>query len=157
EYEVRDRSDAAITLGAVIHPQHAWPFLLDTWVRFELAPDGLTVTHAARNLSSLRAPYATGTHPYPRVGTAAVPDLVLPVPADGSPEVDERLDPIRWRTVEGGTDLRGGVCVGDLALDTAFRALRPEGGVTATLTAPDGLRLVVWQDDDWRYLQVFTT
>ncbi|WP_284299596.1 hypothetical protein [Homoserinibacter gongjuensis] len=101
EYEVRERSDAAITLGAVIHPQHGWPFLLDTWVRFELAPDGLSVTHGARNLSERRAPYATGTHPYPRVGTADVADLVLTVPADEYLEVDERLDPIRWLPVEG--------------------------------------------------------
>ncbi len=157
EYEVRDRSESALTLGAVIHPQHGWPFLLDTWVRFELEPDGLTVAHGARNLSGVRAPYATGTHPYPRVGAHDVADLVLTVPADEYLEVDERLDPIAWHEVSGGTDLRGGVRVGDLELDTAFRGLRPVDGVTATLTAPDGTRLEVWQDDDWRYLQVFTT
>lgn len=157
EYEVRARTDASITLGAVIHPQHGWPFLLDTWVRFELAPDGLTVTHGARNLSRRRAPYATGTHPYPRLGAFDVAELVLRVPAEEYLEVDERLDPIAWRAVSGGTDLRAGVRVGELELDTAFRRLRPEGGVTATLTAPDGSRLEVWQDDDWRYLQVFTT
>lgn len=157
EYEVRERSDDAITLGAVIHPQHGWPFLLDTWVRFELQPDGLTVTHGARNLSGVRAAYATGTHPYPRIGAHDVADLLLTVPADEYLEVDERLDPIAWHEVSGGTDLRDGVRVGDLELDTAFRGLRPVGGVTAVLTAPDGSRLEVWQDDDWRYLQVFTT
>lgn len=157
EYEVRERSDSAATLGAVIHPQHGWPFLLDTWVRFELQPDGITVTHGVRNLSGVRAPYATGTHPYPRIGAHDVADLVLTVPADEYLEVDERLDPIRWRPVTGGTDLRGGVRVGDLELDTAFRSITPADGVTATLTAPDGSRLEVRQDDDWRYLQVFTT
>lgn len=157
EYEVRERTDAAITLGAVIHPQHGWPFQLDTWIRFELAPDGLTVTHGARNLSERSAPFAAGTHPYPRIGAHDVADLVLTVPAAEYLEVDERLDPIAWHPVEGGTDLRGGVRVGDLALDTAFRALSPVDGVTATLTAPDGARLQIWQDGDWRYLQVFTT
>ncbi|MFT4028505.1 MAG: hypothetical protein QM675_01395 [Protaetiibacter sp.] len=157
EHEVRERTDAAITLGAVVHPQHGWPFLLDTWVRFELAADGLAVTHGARNLSSLRAPYATGTHPYLRIGGYDVADLVLTVPADEYLEVDERLDPIAWRPVEGGTDLRGGVRVRDLDLDSAFRSITPVDGVTATLTAPDGSRLEVWQDAGWRYLQVFTT
>jgi len=157
EYEVRERTDAAITLGATIHPQHGWPFLLDTWIRFEVQPDSLVVTHGARNLSERSAPYATGTHPYPRLGSHDVADLVLTVPADEYLEVDERLDPIEWRAVSGGTDLRGGVRVGDLELDTAFRAITPADGVTATLTAPDGSRLEVWQDDDWRYLQVFTT
>ncbi|WP_167050412.1 aldose 1-epimerase family protein [Salinibacterium sp. ZJ77] len=157
EYEVRERTESVATLGAVIYPQHGWPFLMDTWIRFELAADGLTVSHGARNLSDRRAPYATGTHPYPRIGGFDVADLVLTVPADEYLEVDERLDPIEWRAVEGGTDLRTGVRVGDLALDTAFRALLPRDGVTATLTAPDGSRLDIWQDDDWRYLQVFTT
>jgi len=82
---------------------------------------------------------------------------VLTVPADEYLEVDERLDPVAWHPVADGTDLRAGARVGDLELDTAFRALTPAGGVTATLTAPDGSRLEVWQDDDWRYLQVFTT
>jgi aldose 1-epimerase len=157
EYEVRERTDASITLGAVIHPQHGWPFILDTWIRYEVQPDGLRVTHGARNLSERPAPYATGTHPYPRIGANDVADLVLTVPADEYLEVDDRLDPIEWRPVSGGTDLRGGVRVGDLELDTAFRALTPADGVTATLTAPDGSRLEVWQDGDWRYLQVFTT
>jgi len=157
EYEVRERADASITLGAVIHPQHGWPFLLDTWVRYEVSAEGLTATHGARNLGERRAPYAAGTQPYPRIGANDVADLVLTVPADEYLEVDERLDPIAWHPVSGGTDLRGGVRVGDLELDTAFRALTPAGGVTATLTAPDGSRLEVWQDDEWRYLQVFTT
>jgi len=157
EYEVRERTDASITLGAVIHPQHGWPFLLDTWIRYEVTADGLTATHGARNLSERSAPYAAGTHPYPRLGAHDVADLVLTVPASEYLEVDERLDPIAWRAVSGGTDLRGGVRVGDLELDTAFRALAPVDGVTATLTAPDGARLEVWQDADWRYLQVFTT
>ena len=157
EYEVRERTEASITLGAVIHPQHGWPFLLDTWIRYEVTADGLTATHGARNLSERSAPYAAGTHPYPRIGAHDVADLVLTVPASEYLEVDERLDPIAWRAVSGGTDLRGGVRVGDLDLDTAFRALAPVDGVTATLTAPDGARLEVWQDADWRYLQVFTT
>ena len=157
EYEVRERTDASLTLGATIHPQHGWPFLLDTWVRFELADDGLTVTHGARNLSPRRAPFAAGTHPYLRIGAVDVADLVLTVPADEYLEVDEALDPVAWHPVSEGTDLRAGVRVGELALDTAFRGLRPADGVTATLTAPDGSRLEVWQDDDWRYLQVFTT
>lgn len=157
EYEVRERTDASITLGAVIHPQHGWPFLLDTWVRYEVTAEGLTATHGARNLSERPAPYAAGTHPYPRIGSNDVADLMLTVPADEYLEVDDRLDPVEWRAVSGGTDLRGGVRVGDLELDTAFRALTPADGVTATLTAPDGSRLEVWQDADWRYLQVFTT
>ncbi|TXK19285.1 aldose 1-epimerase family protein [Homoserinibacter sp. GY 40078] len=157
EYEVRELTESQILLGATIHPQHGWPFLVDTWVRIEALADGLRMTHGARNLSDRRAPFAAGTHPYPRIGEVDVAELVLTAHADEYLEVDERLDPIAWHPVEGGTDLRGGVPVGALALDTAFRGLRPADGVTATLAAPDGRRLEIFQDDDWRYLQVFTT
>ncbi|QEO09339.1 aldose 1-epimerase family protein [Protaetiibacter larvae] len=157
EYEVRERSEDTLTLGAIIHPQHGWPFLLDTWVRFQLLPDGIVVTHGVRNLSDRRAPFALGTHPYPRIGAFDVAELVLTVPAAEYLEVDGRMDPVAWHPVDGGTDLRAGRRVGELALDTAFRGLGPVDRVAATLTAPDGSRLEVLQDDDWRYLQVFTT
>ena len=49
EYEVRGRTTEAVTLGARIAPQHGWPFELDTWVRYEVVDDGLTVTHGVEN------------------------------------------------------------------------------------------------------------
>ena len=163
DYQLRERTDAAVTLGAVIYPQHGWPFLLDSWVRYELAPDGLTVTHGVRNLSDVRAPYATGTHPYLRVGDAAIADLELTVPADSYFDVDERLDPIAEVSVDGTDyDVRSPRRVGELAFDTAFGRVSHADvvdgrGASAWLTAPDGSRTTLWQDLDWGYVQVFTT
>ena len=56
DYAVREQTRDAVTLGALIAPQHGWPFILDTRVRYALEPDGITVTHGVRNLSSRRAP-----------------------------------------------------------------------------------------------------
>ena len=110
EYEVRERTDATITLGAIIHPQHGWPFLLDTWIRYEVTADGLTVTHGARNLSERLARRTRRVRTrILRIGAHDVADLVLTVPAAEYLEVDERLDPIAGAPVEGtGTDLRDG-------------------------------------------------
>ena len=158
-----EQSADAVTLAATIYPQHGWPFLLETWVRYELAPDGLTVTHGARNLSAARAPYATGSHPYLRVGDAPIAELELTVPASSYFEVDERLDPIREAPVEGTPyDVRTPRRVGGLALDTAFGAVEHANvaggrGEVAWLTAPDGSRTTLWQNTDWGYVQVFTT
>jgi aldose 1-epimerase len=158
EHEVRERSDAAVTLGAAVPIQHGWPFQLDSWVRFELRPDGLDVTHGVVNLGDKPAPYATGTHPYFRIGDIPVEDLALTVPAASYFAVDDRLNPTGELAVDDTEfDLRTPRRVGDLHLDTAFGGLNPRDRVTAQLVARDGSTLSVLQDDDWEYLQVFTT
>ncbi len=163
DHEVRERSDAAVTLEATIYPQHGWPFLLETWVRYELTPDGLTATHGVTNRSTERAPYATGAHPYLRVGATPIADLEITVPAASYVDVDERLDFVAELPVEGtGFDLRAPRRVGEVSYDTAFGELTPVNvvdgrGEVAWLTAPDRARTTLWQDADWRWVQVFTT
>ncbi|WP_109527067.1 MULTISPECIES: aldose 1-epimerase family protein [Nocardia] len=157
EYTVLDRSEEAVTLGALIPPQHGWPFLLDTRVRYELRPDGLTVTHGVVNHGDRRAPWAVGAHPYLRVGDTPIEDLVLTAHAGTWFEADDRKNPVGERPVDGtGNDLRAGVRVGDLDLDTAFGEVVPREGVAARLTAPDGATVDLIQDDRWGHLQVFT-
>src|SRR5690606_4629107 len=65
-YRVAQRSDDAVTLTATIHPQHGWPFLLDTAVRYALSDEGLTVTHTATKRGSSAAPCEVVAHPTPR-------------------------------------------------------------------------------------------
>lgn len=163
EYDVTEQSTDAVTLAATIFPQHGWPFLLDTWVRYELEPDGVTVTHGARNLSAARAPYATGSHPYLRVGDAPISELELTVAAATYFAVDDRLDPIGEVDVTGTPyDVRSPRRVGGLAFDTAFGGVQHADvvdgrGDVAWLTAPDGSRTTLWQSTAWGYVQVFTT
>lgn len=168
EYVVTEQSEAALTLAATIFPQHGWPFLLDTWVRYELAPDGLIGTHGVTNRSEARAPYATGTHSYLRVGETPIAELRLTVPAASYFAVDEHMNPTAEVPVEGtGYDVRSPRRVGDLEFDTAFgdvtHAIPADGAVdagrgdVAWLTAPDGSRTTLSQDLAWGYVQVFTT
>jgi len=163
DYEVTEQTPDAVTLAATIYPQHGWPFLLETWVRYELEWDGLAVTHGARNLSAARALYATGSHPYLKVGDAPIADLELTVPASTYFAVDERLDPTAEVDVAGTSyDVRSPHRVGDLTFDTAFGGVEHAEvangrGDVAWLTAPDGSRTTLWQSTDWGYVQVFTT
>lgn len=155
DYEVREHSATAVTLGALVPPQHGWPFLLDTWVRYELRPDGLAVTHGVVNHSGRRAPYAVGAHPYLRVGDFPVEQLELTVAADTYYALDSRMNPVAAHPVEGTPyDLRAGAVVQDLNLDTPFGGVR--AGVAARLTAPDGSSVALVHDEGWHYLQVFT-
>jgi aldose 1-epimerase len=162
DYEVLSRSDAMVTLGAFIAPQHGWPFALETDVTYALEPDGIRVTHAVRNVGTERAPYAVGTHPFLRVGGTPVEKLTLTAPAATYFEVDERLNPVAESPVTAEVDLRSGRVVGELRLDTAYGSLAHENpadghGDSAWLEAPDGARTTLWQDLAWGYLQVFTT
>jgi aldose 1-epimerase len=158
DYEVREQSPAAVTLGALIAPQHGWPFLLDYTVRYEVRADGLTVTHAARNLGSERAPYATGAHPFLRIGDHPVDELDLTVAAATYVDVDDRLNPLGELPVDGTPfDLRTPRAIASLELDTAFGGVTHREGASAWLTAPDGATLELVQDVDWGYVQVFTT
>ncbi|MFD4403156.1 aldose 1-epimerase family protein [Nocardia sp. NPDC058499] len=155
DYEVRAQAPDSVTLGALIPPQHGWPFLLDTWVRYELRTDGLTVTHGVINHSHRSAPYAVGAHPYFRVGAVPVEELVLTVAATSYYEVDGRMNPVAEHPVEGTPhDLRAGAALAGLTLDTPFGGV--VAGVAARLTAPDGAQVELLVDAGWRYLQVFT-
>lgn len=157
-YRVREVTDAEVLLGAVIHPQHGWPFLLDTWVRYALSDDALTVTHGVRNLGAARAPWAVGAHPYLRVGDAPVEQLTLEVRAARYLELDERLVPIAARDVEPGgpLDLHTPRPLGELDLNVGYQDVATGPGGVAVLTAPDGRRTVLWQDEPFRWLQVYT-
>ncbi len=157
-YRVRAQSDASVTLGAVIHPQHGWPFLLDTWVRYALAADGLTVTHGARNLGRSRAPWAVGAHPYLRAGAGALEDATLEVHGARYLELDELLLPVAVHEVEPGgpRDLASPRRLGDLDLNVAYEGVATGVDGVAVLTAPDGGRTVVWQDEAFGWLQVYT-
>src|SRR5690606_26827234 len=112
------RDDSSITLAATIFPQHGYPFLVDTTVRYALDVDGLTVTHSATNHSAEAAPVAFGVHPFFRIGDVPVDELVLSLAATTRFETDARLNPV-GEVATAGTkyELSGGVAVRELQLD----------------------------------------
>jgi aldose 1-epimerase len=157
-YRLVDRDESSVTLGAVVFPQHGYPFHLDTTVRYELVENGLNITHSVRNLSAAKAPVAIGTHPFLTIGDVPSEDLQLTVYAATRFEVDARLNPIREIDVDGPNyDLRPGRPVKDLQLDDAFGGLITVDGVSAVLRAPDGREVRLLQDDNHPFVQVFTT
>ena len=158
-YRVTDQTETSVTLSATVYPQHGYTFTIDSTVTYELVADGLSVTHGFCNLSAAKAPVAVGTHPFFRIGDVPTEDLVLRLSASTRFETDDRLIPVAENAVEGTKyDLREGVRVGDLYLDDAFGGIEPSGGESvSSLTAPDGRRVEMWQDDQHPYVQVFTT
>ena len=157
-YDVIERSDDSVTLGATVFPQHGYPFMLETSVRYALVDDGIVVTHRITNESDNPAPVAIGTHPFFQLGDVPTEQLTLTVHAGTRFPVDERLNVSSEIPVDGTDfDLRGGRKVADLSLDDAFGDVHPDGQVSAVLTAPDGRSVALWQDENFPYVQVFTT
>lgn len=157
-YRLVERGESTVTLGAVVFPQHGYPFQLDTTVRYELVDNALQVTHTILNRSGSRAPVALGTHPFLTIGDVPAEDLELVVNTATHFEVDARLLPLREVAVDGtGYDLRAGRPLKDLRLDDAFGGLITVDGVSALLRAPDGREVRLLQDENHPYVQVFTT
>lgn len=159
EYTPIARERDSVTLRATIYPQLGYPFLLGTAVHYELVSDGLQVTHFVENLGVEAAPVALGSHPYLKIGGVPTADLTLRLDAASHVEVDDRLLPTGEVPVDGTDwDFREGRRVGDVQLDDAFGELASEDGqVLHTLTAPDGRSVSIWADDEFDYVQVFTT
>lgn len=158
-YTVAERRDDSITLAATVFPQAGYPFLLDTSVRYELVDDGLTVTHTIRNASAADAPVAVGTHPYFKIGDVATADLTLTLRAATHFEVDARLNVVAEHPVDGTDyDLRAGKRVGELFLDDGWGGVQiADGRGEQTLTAPDGRTVSMWSDENFGYVQVYTS
>ncbi|HEV7948805.1 MAG TPA: aldose 1-epimerase family protein [Glaciihabitans sp.] len=156
-YRLVERTEDSVTLAASVFPERGYPFALETTVTYELVDDGLRVTHGIRNESDVAAPTAIGAHPFLQIGDVPTADLTLTVHAATRFPVDERLNVSAEVPVEGRYDLREGQKVGGLSLDDAFGELTPVDRVTASLTAPDGRSVSLWQDENFPYVQVFTT
>ena len=155
-YEI-EQTDATATLRATIHPQTGYPYEVETSVRYALTDAGIEVTHTLTNRSDAAAPVALGTHPFVTIGDVDPHDLLLTIPAGTQFETDERMLPTR--TSAAPENLRAGVRLGDITLDTGFTDLDrdSDGRVRHSLTAPDGRRVTLWQGEGFDFVQVYTT
>lgn len=157
-YRVLEQSPSHIVLAAGVFPQHGYPFLLDTEVRYELSEAGLTVTHTVTNRSAQAAPVAIGAHPYLKIGGVPTEDLVLRLASSTVFETDELQIPTVELPVDGTDfDLRAGRSLADVRVDHGYGGAEVvDGRITHSLTAPDGQRVELWGEPRFGYVQVYT-
>lgn len=149
----------AVTQAATVFPQHGFPFRLDTTVRHELVVDGLVVTHTITNRGPGRAPFAVGSHPFFRVGAHDPATLTVTLDAATRFETNVRSIPVGTAAVAGTLfDLSRSPVLGDLDIDAGYKDIAQDhDGLRRThLTAPDGSRTTMWQDESFPYVQIFT-
>lgn len=143
-----------ITLSHQLRGREGYPFALDLVVGYELDSAGVVVTLRATNAGPGRAPFGAGLHPYLRL----TGDITLQVAANTRVPIDDRLLPTGPPTPVSGTELdfRHARRLGDQRLDTCFGDLERGAAGVASLTLAGPRRLVVWMDDAFHFVQVFT-
>jgi aldose 1-epimerase len=158
-YEVVEQSREHVALQATVFPQHGYPFLVKHRVSYELtASQELLVEQTLSNDSTAPAPFVLGAHPYLRLGDTPTEELTLTVNAATCLVSDERKIPVGSEPVAGESDLRAGVPVSRLELDSAYTDLDFADGIaTHRLTAVDGRQVELWQDDGCPYVHVYVS
>jgi aldose 1-epimerase len=158
-WTVAEHTADAVTLTYRLMAQSGYPWTLDVEVRYRLDADGLHVTQSAANRAAEAAPYASGAHPYLRVGDA-IEGLELTLPARTRLLVDhDRLLPTGAEPVAGTAyDFTTPRVIGDTELDDGFGDLTYDAGrATARLRDPaTGQGVELWVDERHRWLQVYT-
>jgi aldose 1-epimerase len=158
-WRVAEHEPSRCAMQLRLRPQPAYPFLLDLRIEYALGDAGLEVTLRAANPGDADLPFGAGFHPYLTLGTPAIDDLAVSVPAASWLPVDDRGIPTgERRPVAGDLDLRGGPTLGGRVLDHCFTELERGGGGLARvrLAAPDGRAATLWMDEAFGYLMVFT-
>ena len=156
-WTLEEHTATTVSLVHRLMAQTGYPWILDLHVLYDLSADGLVVTQTATNLSTEPAPYASGAHPYLRVGDG-IEELELTLPARTRLVVDDRQLPVGTEPVAGAYDFTTPRRIGDAVLDDGFGSLvREDGRASVTLLDPaTGRGAALWVDDHHHWLQVFT-
>ena len=94
------KTDDAVALECVLHPQPAYPWRLELGLEYRLVADGLEVVARATNASAEAAPFGIGFHPYLTMGIP-VDDVRLTIPASRRLTTDDRALPVGEEEVAG--------------------------------------------------------
>ena len=145
-WEVVEASTSTVVVRHVLQPSPGYPFRVDVSTAWSLTETSLTAEVTA-TADGEAAPFGYGCHPYL---AGRVDDMVVRVPADVRLTVDDRGLPTGTADVAHTPfDLRQPRRVGDLVLDTCFRATEVEvrtGDRTTT----------VWGEGDVRWFQLYS-
>ena len=121
-----------------------YPFALDIRVVYEITDSSIDLTVHVHNVGERAAPYATGWHPYFRLGTESIDELELTIPARSVIRANADLVPLAGAEAHGlpGTDapdFREARVIGEAVLDTCYSDLATgDDGMSHTLLKNPG-------------------
>jgi aldose 1-epimerase len=157
-YSLEHETDRVV-MGTRLHPLPGYPFALDVRISYQLVNDGLQVRTTATNVGEHACPFGSGQHPYLSSGEGLVDGCQLKLDARARVMTDERQLPIGREPVDGTLlDFRRARPIGDLRIDSGFTDLTrdPTGRATVTLSGADGATTVLWADESYSVIQLYT-
>jgi len=159
-WTVAERAEDRVALEFLLHPQPGYPFQLALRLEYALSEDGLRVTTTATNVGRDACPFGGGQHPYLTLGTKTVDTLVLRAPGRTVLQTDARGIPQSSEPVDGTEfDFRSPRPIGGTQLDNGYTDLERDADGIARVELEDpetGTGLVLWLDDSYPYIQLFT-
>lgn len=158
-WSVGEREVSRVVMEHRLHSQPGYPFSLSLAVEYSLSESGLTVRTTATNVGRSPCPFGSGQHPYLTLGTGTMDSVTLRAPGRTVLIEDERGLPVGREPVEGTEyDFRRPRPIGTTKLDDSFTDLErdADGLARVELLAPDGRGLMLWADEGYQYLQLFT-
>ena len=158
-FEILAQTESAVRLQRIIKPIDGYPFEIDFRVEYHLQSDGIAVRHFAVNHSNKEAPFATGAHPYLKLGTEPLDRATIRVAARTYVATDERRLPVsREFTDRTKFDLTGGVLIDNLRVDNTFGNLRRnDSGIASASLIGSQLGVELWQDSSFTHSHIFVT
>jgi aldose 1-epimerase len=157
-FEIKRVSESAVELVIDINETAGYPFQLRLAVSYELEKGELFVSFAIRNLSSEKAPFGIGFHPYFSMAWAEGP-VVIESDAQSVLKLDQNMIAIGKENVSDSTkNLTMGIPVVGAGLDDDFTDLVFDKGLASTkLVTESGSGIEVWQEDVFKHTVIYTT
>ena len=158
EFVVARSSESSVELSIEIAPSEGYPFQLKLAIAYELDGGELICSFAVKNLSTEKAPFGLGFHPY--FSTKWLGDEVtITNNAKTVYELDQNLIDTGTQETAGSTkDLGVGKLAAGASLDDDFTDLDFVAGVSrTTLSNSAGSGIEIWQEDVFRHNVIYTT
>ncbi len=159
-WRVSDYEPDRVVMEHLLRPQPGYPFSLALRIEYLLSGEGLLVRTTATNVGSDRCPFGSGAHPYLTVGTSAVDDVILCVPARTVLRVDRRGIPVGPKPVQDSDhDFRRPRRIGSTRLDHCVTDLERDADGLARIELrrrDDETGVTLWVDASYRYVMLFT-
>lgn len=136
-----------------------YPFSADLSIKYELTDAGLTCSARVKNTGKENLPFGLGFHPYLKFSSLTINDLQFKVPAKKFVIFDDTLKPTgKYIPIEESPlDFSKGRDIGSTEIDNCFYDLEfTDGRAETELTGKNGKKLILWQDENFPYLQVYS-
>lgn len=163
KWEVLNQTDHSVTIAFKMdeseYAEKGYPFSMNLRLEYYLNDEGLTCSATVENFGKTAAPFGLGFHPYFTLGNNNINDISMRIPAREFVEFDENLKPTGelLDMYDAPFTFLKKRAIDDEVIDNCFTEVVYEDGIAKTeLSDNEGSSIVIWQDDNLPYIQVYS-